>query len=65
MEENKNVKYSEAMAELERIVSKMQSDECDIDSLSEYTRRAMELLKVCREKLKQTDEDIRKCLESL
>lgn len=57
--------YSSAMEELEAIVAKMQSDECDIDSLSAYTSRALELLKFCREKLFKTDQEVKKCLEEL
>ncbi len=33
--------YAKAMAELEGIVAKMQSDNCDIDSLAGYTKRAL------------------------
>lgn len=57
--------YSKAIAELEAIVAKMQSDECDIDSLAGYTSRALELLKFCKEKLFKTDQEVKKCLEAL
>lgn len=57
--------YNKAVEELEAIVAKMQSDNCDIDKLSEYTRRALTLLRVCKEKLTRTDEEIKKCLEEL
>lgn len=57
--------YAKAMAELESIVAKMQSDNCDIDSLAEYTTRALELLKYCKEKLFTTDQEVKKCLEAL
>lgn len=57
--------YNKAVAELESIVAKMQSDSCDIDSLSGYTTRALELLKYCKEKLFTTDQEVKKCLEAL
>ena len=57
--------YAKALQELEEIMAKMQSDECDIDSLSSYTSRALELLKYCREKLFKTDIEVKKCLEEL
>lgn len=57
--------YSKAMQELEAIVAKLQSDTCDIDALASYTKRAAELIKYCREKLFQTDEEVKKCIESL
>lgn len=59
------MKYSEAIKELEEIVAKMQSDNCDIDSLATYTSRALELLKFCKEKLFLTDQEVKKCLETL
>lgn len=57
--------YAKAMSELESIVSKMQSDNCDIDNLAAYTTRALELLKYCKEKLFTTDQEVKKCLEAL
>ena len=59
------IKYSAAIAELEEILRKMQSDNCDIDSLTAYTSRAMELLKICRARLTETDERLRAALEEL
>lgn len=61
----KTIKYSEAIAELEAITTKMQSPECDIDSLASMTTRALELLKICKEKLFKTDEEVKKCLQTL
>lgn len=51
--------------ELENIVRKMESDNCDIDRLSAYTSKALELLKFCKERLFKTNEEVEKCLESL
>lgn len=67
MSENTDAKmtYNQAVAELEKIVTLMQSDDCDIDKLSEYTRRGLELLRLCKEKLTRTDSEIKKCLEEL
>lgn len=64
MEKNE-MKYSEAIAELEAITAKMQNQDCDIDSLASMTSRALELLKICKQKLFKTDEEVRKCLETL
>lgn len=57
--------YTSAMAELEEILKKIQSPDCDIDRLSGLTTRALELLKFCKEKLTATDSEIKKSLESL
>ena len=57
--------YNDAVAELEQILQKMQSPDCDIDKLSEYTARALQLLKFCKEKLSKTDEELKRTLEAL
>lgn len=59
------ITYTQAMQELEAIITKMQSDNCDIDALASYTKRAAELIKICREKLFKTDEEVKKCIDSL
>ena len=50
--------YAGAITELESIVRKMQSDDCDIDSLAAYTARSLQLLRKigrasCRERVCQ------------
>lgn len=56
----KELKYEAAMAELQAIVTKMENDELDIDQLTEQLKRAQELIKLCRDKLTKTDEEIKK-----
>ena len=55
--------YKEAVEELDAIVRKMQSPDCDIDQLSGYTSRALTLLKYCKEKLLKTEQEVKKTLE--
>ena len=57
--------YTQAVTELEEIVKKMQSPECSIDNLSQYTARSLELLKVCKAKLTATDEELKKVLDEM
>ena len=57
--------YASSMKELEEILQKIQSPDCDIDKLSAYTSRALQLWKYCKEKLTKTDEEIKKSLEEL
>lgn len=65
MEEEKKLTYSQAVAELENIVREMQSENCNIDNLSAYTTRSLELLKMCKAKLQTTDEELKKILKEL
>lgn len=57
--------YAECMTQLENILKMMQSDNCDIDHLAAYTRRAAELLRACRSRLTTTEEELRSILASL
>lgn len=56
-EENK---YEEALQELQTIVHRMENDELDIDQLSTQLKHAQQLIKLCKEKLTKTDEEIKK-----
>ena len=58
----KEIKYEAALAELQTIVNKMENDELDIDQMSEQLKRAQELIKLCKDKLTKTDEEIKKIL---
>ena len=56
------MKYEQAVRELEEIVDRMENDELDIDQLSEQLKRAKLLVKLCRDKLIKADEEIKKLL---
>jgi exodeoxyribonuclease VII small subunit len=60
----KEQKYEAAFAELQTIVHKMENDELDIDQMTEQLKRAQELIKLCKDKLTKTDEEIKKILAS-
>ncbi len=57
--------YKQAVLELDAILKAMQSPDCDIDTLAANTRRAGELLKECRARLKATDAELADILKSL
>ena len=63
MNEDPQVKYEDAVRELEQIVHQMENNEFDIDQLSEKLKRAQMLIKLCKDKLTQTDEEIKKILD--
>lgn len=65
MEDIKNLTYTAAVNELDSLVAKMQSPDCDIDLLAQYTTRALALLTHCKEKLHSTEEEVRQCLDAL
>ena len=59
---NQEMKYEKAYAELQTIVRQMENDELDIDQMAEQLKRAQELIKLCKDKLTKTDEEIKKIL---
>lgn len=65
MEDIKKMTYAQAVSELDKIVAQMQSPECDIDRLAEYTSRALALLTHCKQKLHTTEEEVQKCLAAI
>ena len=60
----KEQKYETAMKQLEEIVRKMESGELDIDSLSKELKTAQGLIKLCKDKLTKTEEEINKIMHN-
>lgn len=56
------MKYEEAIKRLEEIVRKMENDELDIDQMGEQLKEAQQLIKLCKDKLTKSDEEIKKIL---
>jgi exodeoxyribonuclease VII small subunit len=61
----KKISYTEAIQELEAIVTEIEEGEISIDILSEKVKRASELIKICKAKLTTTEEDVSKILEDI
>ena len=57
---NENLKYEEAMAQLEAIVRKMESNELNIDEIAAQLKTAQRLIKFCRDKLTKTESELLK-----
>lgn len=57
------MKYEEAIKNLESTVSMMESGKLDLDQLEEKLKEAQQLIKLCRDKLTKTDEEISKLLQ--
>ena len=56
----KAIKYEDAIRQLEDIVEKLENNELDIDEMPEALKRAQQLLKLCRDRITKTDEEIQK-----
>ena len=62
---DKKPTYSEAIAELEQIVDEIEEGSVSVDELSEKVKRAAHLLKICKDKLTSTEEDVKKILREM
>lgn len=61
----KQESYETAYQELVQIVKGIESENIDIDSLSEKVKRAEKLITICKEKLKVTEEEVSEILKKL
>lgn len=57
--------YSEAFEELQQIVFEIESGEISVDQLSEKVKRATLLIRICKQKLTTTEEDVNRLLSDL
>ena len=63
MPAKKKETYSQAIERLEKIVRQIDSNELEIDELSEKIKEANEIIAFCTEKLTKADREIEKLLQ--
>jgi exodeoxyribonuclease VII small subunit len=57
------IKYSKAMERLEDIIRKIESEEVDIDELSDKVKEAVGLVKLCKEKVERAELEVKEVVE--
>ena len=57
--------YTDAFDELQNIVSEIEDGEISVDELSSKVKRASELIKICKNKLTSTEENVNQILKEL
>lgn len=62
---NKEISYTEAVTELENIVSDIENDDVSVDELGIKVKRASELITICKNKLHHTEEEVSKILKEI
>ena len=55
--------YSEAIAEIEKIIARLRSEQTEVDTLSEELKRATELITRCKEQLRKVESSVKEQLE--
>lgn len=59
----KELTYAEAMAEIEKILARLRSEEMDVDSLADEVKRATELIAGCKSRLRKAETEVTKILK--
>jgi exodeoxyribonuclease VII small subunit len=57
--------YTEAFAQLNDILDKIENGELDVDDLTANVKKAAELIKTCKSKLYETEAEVEKILDEL
>jgi exodeoxyribonuclease VII small subunit len=63
MSKNK-LSYEEAIMEIEKVVAELENDEMEVDALAGKVKLAIDLIKQCQTKLRNTENDLFKVLDS-
>jgi exodeoxyribonuclease VII small subunit len=57
--------YTDAFNELQQIVDEIEKGEISVDELSTKVKRAAELIRICKQKLASTEQDVAGILREL
>ena len=61
----KDYTNTQAMQRLETILALLEEGTATVDTLSELVKEAADLVKFCREKLRNTEDEVQKAFEGL
>ncbi len=59
----KTLQYRDAEKELATILEDLQSERIDVDEISGRVKRAVELIRFCKEKIEHTEMEVKKVIE--
>jgi len=62
---SRQLTYSRAWKELEEIINEIESEEINVDVLTEKVKRAGYLIKFCKGRLRNTEDEVRKVLSEI
>jgi exodeoxyribonuclease VII small subunit len=65
MANKSEIKYTEAFEELQLIIQEIEDGEISVDELSNKVKRASFLIKICKNKLSETEENVNEILKEL
>lgn len=57
------VKYSKAIKNLDEIIHKIENEEIDVDELSDHVKKAVELIRVCKDKIEKAEMEVKEVVD--
>lgn len=60
-----NHTYTEAFEQLQQIVKQMEDADISVDDLADNIKKATKLIKICKDKLTKTEEEVNKTIAEL
>ncbi len=58
------VKYSKSIQRLEEIITKIESEEIDVDELSDRVKEAVKLIDTCKTKIEKAEIEVKKVVDT-
>ena len=59
-----DLKYTKAIEKLDEIITKIESEEIDVDELSLKVKEAVDLIKLCKAKIEKAEMEVKKVVEN-
>ena len=57
------IKYAKALKRLDEILGKIENEEIDVDELSDRVKEAVELIRLCKDKLTKAEMEVQQVVE--
>jgi len=57
------IKYGKALKQLDEIIQKIENEEIDVDELSKKVKDAVQLIKVCKEKIEKAESEVKQVVD--
>lgn len=61
----KDYTYTQAMQQLEAILTQLEEGSSNVDTLADLVKEAAELVKFCRTKLRNTEDEVQNAFEGM
>jgi exodeoxyribonuclease VII small subunit len=59
------IKYAKAIKRLDEIISRIESEDIDVDELSDGVKEAVALIRTCKAKIEKAEMEVKKVIDGL